>query len=50
MTKILSGIAGGVTGVKGVYQSDIIIAKTIQVAQTQMQANRDLILARILKK
>jgi hypothetical protein len=49
-TKILGGIAGSVTGVKGAYQSDIVIAKTIQIIQAQMQSNRDQVLTRILKR
>jgi hypothetical protein len=39
-TKLLSGLAGAVTGVKGVYESDVVIAKTIQIIQAQMRANR----------
>lgn len=49
-TKILSGVAGAVTGVKGAYQSDIVVAKTIQIVQAQMQANRDMVLSRILTR
>jgi len=49
-TKILSGIAGGVTGLKGSYQSDIVVAKTIQIVQAQMQANRDTVLTQILER
>ena len=49
-TKVLSGVAGAVTGVKGVYESDVIIAKTVQIIQAQMRANRDAVAARILSR
>jgi hypothetical protein len=49
-TKILSGVAGAVTGVKNAYQNDIIVAKTIQIVQAQMQSNRDIVLARIFTR
>src|SRR6266571_1293453 len=48
--RIAGAVAGLVTGVKGTYQSDIVIAKTVQIIQTQMRANRDLVAARILKR
>jgi hypothetical protein len=48
-TKLLGGIAGGITGIKGNYESDIVIAKTVQIIQAQMRANRDIVATRILK-
>jgi hypothetical protein len=47
-TKILSGLAGAVGATKGFYDSEIIIAKTIQIAQGQMRAQRDIAAKRIL--
>jgi hypothetical protein len=48
-TRLLGGIAGGIIGVKGNYESDIVIAKTVQIIQAQMRANRDIVATRILK-
>lgn len=48
-TKLLGGIAGGINGIKGNYESDIVIAKTVQIIQAQMRANRDIVATRILK-
>lgn len=39
--RILSGLAGGVGAVRGYYDSEIVIAKTIQIAQGQMRFLRD---------
>jgi hypothetical protein len=49
-TRLLGGIAGGITGVKGNYEGDVVIAKTIQIVQLQMRANRDDVSARILQR
>jgi hypothetical protein len=49
-TRILSGVAGAVTGTKNAYQNDVIVAKTIQIVQAQMQANRDAVLTRIFTR
>ena len=38
--RILSGLAGGVGAVRGYYDSEIVIAKTIQIAQGQMKMLR----------
>jgi hypothetical protein len=38
--RILSGLAGGVGAVRGYYDSEIVIAKTIQIAQGQMKILR----------
>ena len=48
-TRLLGGIAGAVTGVKGNYQADLLAAKTGQIIQSQMRANRDIVAARILR-
>jgi hypothetical protein len=39
--RILSGLAGGVGAVRGYYDSEVVIAKTIQIAQGQMRFLRD---------
>jgi hypothetical protein len=39
--RILSGLAGGVGAVRGYYDSEIVVAKTIQIAQGQMRFLRD---------
>lgn len=49
-TKILSGLSGAVGATKGYYDSDIVIAKTIQIAEGQMRAQRDIVAQRILKR
>ena len=48
--RILSGVAGGVTGIKGSYQSDLLGSKTVDIIQSQMRANRDQIATQIIKK
>ena len=45
--RILSGVAGAVTGVKGQYESEVLFAKTLQIIQAQMRANRDTVAAHI---
>ena len=49
-TKILSGLAAAVGATKGFYDSEVIIAKTLQIAQKQMRANRDKVASLILTK
>ncbi len=49
-TKILSGLSGAVGATKGYYDSDIVIAKTIQIAEGQMRAQRDIVGKRILQR
>jgi hypothetical protein len=39
--RIMSGLAGGVGAVRGYYDSEVVIAKTIQIAQGQMRVLRD---------
>jgi hypothetical protein len=39
-----------VIGVKGNYEGDVVIAKTIQIVQLQMRANPDDVSARILRR
>lgn len=39
--RILSGLAGGVGSIRGYYDSEIVVAKTIQIAQGQMRLLRD---------
>jgi hypothetical protein len=45
--RILSGAAGAVGSVRGYYDSEIVIAKTIQIAQGQMEYLRDQVSTRI---
>ena len=47
--QILSGVAGAVTGIKGQYDSEVIIAKTVQIVQAQMRANRDVVGKRLVE-
>jgi hypothetical protein len=49
-TRILSGLAAAVGATKGFYDSEVIIAKTLQIAQSQMRASRDKIKEQILRK
>ena len=48
--RILSGVAGGVTGLKGSYQSDLLGSKTVDIIQSQMRANRDEVAKQIIEK
>jgi hypothetical protein len=48
--RILSGVAGGITGVKGSYQSDLLGSKTVEIIQSQMRANRDEVATQIIQK
>lgn len=45
--RILSGLAGGVGALKGIYDSELIIAKTIQIVEGQMRYQRGLVGNRI---
>jgi hypothetical protein len=47
-TRILSGVAGAVNATRGFYDSELVIAKTLQIVIGQMRAQRDLIAQRIL--
>lgn len=40
-TRVLSGLASGITGLDNAYSEKIILSKTIQNVQTQMRANRN---------
>jgi hypothetical protein len=40
-TRVLSGLATGVTGLENAYNEKIILSKAIQNVQTQMRANRN---------
>jgi hypothetical protein len=46
--QLLGGVAAGVGAARGFYDSEIVIAKTIQIAQGHMRASRDDIARRIL--
>jgi hypothetical protein len=48
--RILSGVAGGITGIKGSYQSDLLGSKTVDIIQAQMRANRDEVAKQIIQK
>lgn len=47
-TRILSGAAAVLTGVKSHYESEYLLSKTIQLLQAQMRANRAKVAARLL--
>ncbi|PDS77115.1 hypothetical protein CO667_18135 [Rhizobium sp. L43] len=46
---ILTATAAGLTGVKAAYDKDVLLGRTIQIIQHQMQASRDRVGTRILK-
>ncbi|MCK1716178.1 hypothetical protein [Bradyrhizobium sp. 141] len=46
--QILAGAASGVSAARGFYDSEVVIAKTIQIAQGHMRAKRDEIAKRII--
>jgi len=48
-SRVLNGVAGGVGAVNGFYDKDLIIAKTIQIVEAQMRAQRDIVAKNILK-
>jgi hypothetical protein len=39
-TRLLSGIAGGITGMDNAYNDKVLLSKAVQNVQTQMRANR----------
>lgn len=46
--QIVAGVASGVGASRGFYDSEVVIAKTIQIAQGHMRAKRDNVAKRIL--
>lgn len=48
--RALSALAGGVNASRGFYDSELLVNKTIQIVQAQMEAKRDIIAARIIGK
>ncbi|MCJ9701863.1 MULTISPECIES: hypothetical protein [unclassified Bradyrhizobium] len=48
--RTLSALAGGVNATRGFYDSELLVSKTIQIIQSQMEAKRDDVAARIIKK
>lgn len=46
--QIVGGVASAVGASRGFYDSEIVVAKTIQIAQGHMRANRDIVAKRIL--
>ena len=46
--QLVAGVASGVAASRGYYDSEIVIAKTIQIAQGHMRAQRDIVAKRIL--
>jgi hypothetical protein len=46
--QILAGLASGLGAARGFYDSEIVIAKTLQIAQGHMQAKRDDVAKRII--
>ena len=49
-TRALSGAAGAVSATAGYYDSDLIIAKTIQIVEAQMRGQRDTVAQTILQR
>jgi hypothetical protein len=47
-TRLLSGLAGATSATRGYYDSEVVIAKTIQIAQGHMRAERDIVARNIL--
>jgi hypothetical protein len=48
--RTLSALAGGVNASRGFYDSELLVNKTIQIVQSQMEAQRDIVAARIIGK
>ena len=48
--RTLSALAGGVNASRGFYDSELLVNKTIQIVQAQMEAKRDIVAARIFSK
>jgi hypothetical protein len=48
--RTLSALAGGVNASRGFYDSELLVNKTIQIVQAQMEAKRDEVAARIIIK
>jgi hypothetical protein len=48
--RTLSALAGGVNASRGFYDSELLANKTIQIIQSQMEAKRDDVAARIIGK
>jgi hypothetical protein len=48
--RTLSALAGGVNASRGFYDSELLVNKTIQIVQAQMEAKRDEVAARIFGK
>jgi hypothetical protein len=46
---ILTTVAGGITGVNGIFNDKVLLSKTIQVLQHQMRAERDRVATKIYK-
>lgn len=44
--QLLSGVGAGILGAKGAYDSEVVIAKTLQIVQGYMRAARDTVAAR----
>jgi hypothetical protein len=44
---ILTQVAGGITGVNGIFNDKVLLSKTIQVLQHQMRAERDRVATKI---
>jgi hypothetical protein len=48
--RALNGAAGAVNATSGYYDSDLVIAKTIQIVEAQMRGQRDLVAKTILQR
>jgi hypothetical protein len=47
-SRVLNGLAGGVTAVNGYYDKDLVIAKSLQIIEADMRAQRDIVAQNIL--
>jgi hypothetical protein len=47
-SRVLNGLAGGVTAVDGYYDKDLVIAKSLQIIEADMRAQRDTVAQTIL--
>jgi hypothetical protein len=48
--QLLSGIGAGILGARGAYDSEIVMAKSLQIVQGHMRAQRDIVATRILPR
>ncbi|MER9891866.1 hypothetical protein NKJ40_07130 [Mesorhizobium sp. M0119] len=47
---ILSGVASALSGTKAVYNEKVLLRNSIQLLQTQMRANREMVASRLIQR